>query len=328
DIFVHDSQTGQTIRVNVASNGDQALGGGSGGVSISADGRYVAFRSGATNLVSGDTNGEQDIFVHDCQTGETIRVNVASNGDQANNGGNDRAYISADGRYVAFQSDATNLVSDDTNGLKDIFVHDNQTGQTTRVNLDSSGTQASGGGSEFPTISADGRYTAFQSDATNLVSDDTNGLRDIFVHDSQTGQTIRVNVASNGDQAAGGGSEKAVISGDGRYVGFHSDATNLVTNDTNGLRDIFVNDSQTGQTIRVSVASDGTQASGGINEYPTISDDGRFVAWQSDATNLVTDDTNGDRDIYVHDTATGDTIRVSVSSAGDQADGWSYDPSY
>jgi Tol biopolymer transport system component len=101
-----------------------------------------------------------------------------------------------------------------------------------------------------------------------------------------------------------------------------------VTNDTNGLRDIFVNDSQTGQTIRVSVASDGTQASGGINEYPTISDDGRFVAWQSDATNLVTDDTNGDRDIYVHDTATGDTIRVSVSSAGDQADGWSYDPSY
>lgn len=327
DVFVHDGVTGVTTRVNLGPGGAQALGGDSDGAKLSADGRYVAFQSYANNLVAGDTNGVKDIFVHDRQTGVTTRVSKASDGTQAG-AGSDRVAISADGHYVAFQSDATNLVAGDTNGLKDIFVHDCITGVTTRVNVTTFDQQASDGSSEMPSISEGGRYTAFHSDATNLVAGDDNARRDVFVHDSQTQATIRVNVASAGDQAVGGISEKAVISRNGRYVGFHSDATNLVLNDTNTLRDIFVHDCQTGQTVRVDVASDGDEAQGGINEYPTISADGRFVAWQGDATNLVSDDSNGCRDIFVHDTSTGQTTRATLSSTGTQANAASYDPSY
>jgi len=328
DIFVHDSRTGQTTRVNVSSAGAQAIDGDSDRATISADGRYVAFHSNATNLVENDTNGQADVFVHDRLTGETIRASVSSAGLQAN-AASDTATLSANGRYVAFQSDATNLVLGDTNTLKDIFMHDNQTGETIRVNLSTEGDQTLGGGSDRPTLSADGRYVAFQSDATNLVLGDTNALKDIFVHDNQTGETIRVNVSNAGDQTLGGVSEKAVISGDGRYVGFHSDAANLVSNDTNGLRDIFVRDNLTNQTKRVNISSAGDQAAGGISEYPAISANGRYMVWQSDATNLVSNDTNGLRDIFVHDGTTGQTTRVNLSSAADQAQGGeSYDPSY
>ncbi len=141
----------------------------------------MAFESGATNLVSGDTNGKTDVFVHDRQTGQTTRVSVRSDGTQGN-GNSEEPFISTDGRYVAFDSEATNLVSGDTNGTWDVFVHDRQTGQTTRVSVRSNGTQGNGA-SGLPSISTDGRYVAFESGATNLVSGDTNGKTDIFVHD-------------------------------------------------------------------------------------------------------------------------------------------------
>jgi len=171
---------GATTRVSVASDGGQGNG-DSRYSSISADGRYVAFRSWASNLVGGDTNSEQDIFVHDRQTGQTTRVSVASDGGQGNY---DSQYpsISADGRYVAFDSWASNLVGGDTNGGPDVFVHDRQTGQTARVSVASDGGQGNDG-SYWPSISADGRYVAFYSWASNLVGGDTNGCCDIFVHD-------------------------------------------------------------------------------------------------------------------------------------------------
>jgi predicted proteasome-type protease len=333
DIFVHDSQTGQTTRVNVSSAGNQALGGGSERATLSADGRFVAFESDATNLVAGDTNGLRDIFVRDTQATPqtTIRVNVSSiTGLQALGGNSGRAAISADGRFVVFESDATNLVSGDTNGQRDIFVHNRDTGETTRVNVSTAGGQALSAESGWPVISANGRFVAFQSDAPNLVTGDTNGVRDIFVRDTQIPQTtIRVNVSNAGLQAQGGMSEKAVISGDGRFIAFHSDAPNLVTNDTNGLRDIFIRDTQLEQTTRVNVASNGNQAQGGISEYPTLSADGRFVAWHSDAVNLVQNDTNGLRDIFVRDRQTGQTIRINTASNGNQAlEGGSFDPSF
>src|SRR5439155_409199 len=149
--------------------------------SLSADGRYVAFASDASNLVTGDTGGRGDIFVRDLQTGVTTRASLDSGGAQGN-ASSDLPALSADGRYVAFASDASNLVSGDTNNVGDIFVRDLQTGVTTRVSLDSSGTQANGS-SSGPAISADGRYVAFTSLANNLVSGDTNNTWDIFVRD-------------------------------------------------------------------------------------------------------------------------------------------------
>jgi Tol biopolymer transport system component len=313
---------GNTTRVSVASDGTQANG-GSFTPSISADGRYVAFASIAVNLVSGDTNGVQDIFVHDRQTGQTTRVSVASGGAQANGPSFDPS-ISADGRYVAFASLATNLVSGDTNNEQDIFVHDRQTGQTTRVSVATGGGQANLASSD-PSISADGRYVAFESIASNLVSGDTNNTGDIFVHDRQTGATTRVSIGPGGTQA-NRGSLAPSISADGRYVAFHSSATNLVSGVTNGTTHIFVHDRQTGATTRVSVASDGTEGNS-VSIKPSISADGRYVAFQSIATNLVSGDTNGTQDIFVHDRQTGQTTRVSVASDGTEGNSGSNDPS-
>ncbi len=313
---------GNTTRVSVASDGTQANG-GSSTPSISADGRYVAFASLATNLVSGDTNGVEDIFVHDRQTGQTTRVSVASGGAQANGPSFDPS-ISADGRYVAFASFATNLASGDTNDHRDIFVHDRQTGATTRVSVATGGGQANLASSD-PSISADGRYVAFASLASNLVSGDTNNTGDIFVHDRQTGATTRVSIGPGGTQA-NRGSIAPSISADGRYVAFHSDATNLVSGVTNGTTHIFVHDRQTGATTRVSVASDGTEGNS-VSIRPSISADGRYVAFQSMATNLVSGDTNMYQDVFVHDRQTGQTTRVSVASDGTEGNSGSLAPS-
>jgi Tol biopolymer transport system component len=229
---------GTTTCVSVASDGSQGND-GSYSPSISADGRYVAFDSDASNLVSGDTNSESDVFVHDRQTGETTRVSVASDGEQGNE---DSWYpsISADGRHVAFGSSASNLVGGDTNSEYDVFVHDRQAGQTTRVSVASDGGQGNDRSEEF-SISADGRYVVFDSAASNLVGCDTNDVWDIFVHDRQAGQTTRVSAASDGSQgnSDSGGSS---ISADGRYVVFDSAASNLVGGDTNGNWDVFVHD--------------------------------------------------------------------------------------
>src|SRR5436190_1064825 len=244
DVFVHDRQTGATERVSVASGGAQ--GNGSSGLigfafppALSADGRFIAFVSLATSLVAGDTNGATDVFVRDRLTGTTERVSVASGGTQSNAASLGSA-LSADGRLVAFQSDATNLVVGDTNGATDVFVRDRQTGMTARVSVASDGTQANNV-STYPALSADGRFVAFQSAATNLVAGDTNGATDVFVRDRQTGTTERASVASGGTQG-NGSSAGPVLSADGGLVAFHSTATNLVAGDANGAYDVFVHD--------------------------------------------------------------------------------------
>ncbi|MCK4314403.1 MAG: PD40 domain-containing protein [Anaerolineae bacterium] len=299
DTFVHDRLTGETTRVSVASDGSE----GSGSYDlhdISGDGRYVAFPSSASDLVAGDANGVRDIFVHDRLTGETTRVSVASDGSEAN-GTSVHAPITSDGRYIAFQSGASNLVAGDTNGVADIFVHDRLTGETTRVSVASDGSEGDLG-SYDPRISSDGRYVAFDSWASNLVDDDINGAGDVFVHDRLTGETTRVGATSDGSERPAG-SYAPAISSDGRYVAFQSDAPNLVAGDTNGVADIFVHDRLTGETIRVSVASDGSEGNDSSSSWfaPTISSDGRYVAFESRASNLVAGDTNGTTDIFVHD---------------------------
>ena len=313
--------SGTTERVSVASDGTQGDG-DSYDSFISADGRYVAFASFATNLVGDDTNGIKDIFVYDRVSGETSRVSIASDGSQ----GNDTSYapqISADGGYVVFDSYADNLVGGDTNGAQDVFVHDRATGETSRVSVASDGTQGNAS-SWKASISADGRDVTFQSSAYNLVSGDSNGFQDVFVHNRESGETSLVSVASDGAQGNGHSYDPG-ISADGRYVAFYSTADNLVAGDTNGTEDVFVHDLETGETRRVSVTSNGTQANG-ASWLPAISADGRYVAFDSYADNLVDGDTNSSHDIFVHDRVTGETSRVSVSGAGTQGNGHSYNP--
>lgn len=309
-------------RVSVATAGTEANS-DSNNTSINSDGRYVAFRSFAGNLVAGDANAQSDIFVHDRLASATVRVSIDSFGAEANSGSNNPS-ISSDGRYVAFQSGASNLVAGDTNGSDDIFVYDRLVGTTTRVSVNAAGTQASDS-SYGPSISSDGRYVAFWSFATNLVAGDTNGQFDVFVRDRQLGVTARVSVATAGTEADNLSTNPS-ISSDGRYVAFQSSASNLVAGDTLGFDDIFVRDTQTSTTTRVSVDSGAVQANN-VSNNPSISANGRYVAFRSSASNLVAVDTNGLDDIFVHDTQTNTTTLVSVDSIGAQANGSSNNPS-
>ena len=230
----------------------------------------------------------------------TELVSVATGGAQGNDTSTE-ASISADARFVAFWSDASNLVGGDTNGVEDVFVRDRQTGTTELVSVATGGTQGNAR-SRYPSISSDGRFVVFWSDASNLVAGDTNGSADVFVRDRLSGTTERVSLAAGGAQG-NADSLGPSISASGRFVAFWSLATNLVAGDTNAWNDVFVRDRQSATTERVSVATGGAQ--GDFNSYdPSISADGRFVAFESGATNLVAGDTNGSFDVFLRDRAT------------------------
>lgn len=309
DTFVRDRQLGTTTRIT---------GGGGGGTPmISADGRFVAFASADSNLVPGDTNWAIDIFVYELANGQTERVSVDSEGQEAN-GGSLEPFLSSDGTYVAFISHATNLSPWPGNGWPQVFLHDRQTGVTEMVSLNTSG-EPSLGLHHYPTVSADGRYIAFASLAGDLVPNDTNGDHDIFVRDRQTGVTERLSMTWDG-QEANEDNTLPVIAANGRYVVFYSEANNLIPNDTNSRTDIFVRDLWLDVTERVSVDSNGQQVDGGSG-YTSISADGRYVAFNSGATNLVTGDTNETSDIFLHDRQTGATERVNLSVSGEQSNG-------
>ncbi|HTC81100.1 MAG TPA: hypothetical protein VK848_06165 [Acidimicrobiia bacterium] len=290
-VFVRDPRTGRTERVSDGVDG--AADGDSRNPSLSGDGLVVAFESAASNLVGGDTNGTSDVFVHDRVSGRTTRVSVDSGGAQGNEGSFTPS-ISADGRYVAFASEATNLVRGDTNGATDIFVHDRETGRTTRVTVASDGTQVNGD-SFTPSISGDGRFVAFTTDAGNVVAGDDNRASDVFVHDGQTGRTVLVSVASHGHPSARG-SFAPCLSADGRTVAFVTDGP-LVADDTNNSEDVYVADLATGGLRRVSVASDGTEGDG-PSLGPALSGDGTAVAFESLASNLVVADSNAAEDVF------------------------------
>lgn len=318
-IFGFDSseETPLVMRASVSEDGSQAENGSSSRPEISVSGRFVAFNSSATNLVPGDTNAVDDVFVVDLQNGAIERVSVSSAGAQGND--DSRApSISADGRFVAFQSDATNLVPNDSNGDFDIFLHDRLTRSTELISLATDGSQADNN-SYKAAISADGRYVAFESFAANLSTVDTS-WRDIFVRDRVTGLTDLISRHIDGTATIGHSYDPA-ISADGRYVAFSSDANSLDTsnggNASNSEDDIFVRDRKTGRTESVSLAINGG-LSNGASSRPAISADGRYVAFLSYASNLVAGDTNTKPDIFVRDRATGTTERVSVTSSGDQ----------
>ena len=298
--------------VSVSSSGEQGNDysgiSGIGSESASADGRYVAFTSEASNLVSGDTNGMRDVFVHDRNTGITERVSVTSSGGQAvvcanNPGGSSHPSISADGRYVAFQSDSCNLVPNDINGeVPDIFLHDRLTGVTELVSFSENGEQRTYG-SGRPSMSADGRFITY-------------GTNQIYLYDRMANVTVRASRSPTG-KLADNTSFYPTISADGRFVAYISYATNLDANCTFSTQ-IFVFDRVTSVNECVS-KSTGEEQGNDFSDHPSINGDGRFVAFVSDATNLVAIDLNGDApDMFVHDRLTGVTELVSKSSSGEQ----------
>jgi hypothetical protein len=362
-----------TSRPSVSHEAHQANSSSGGlGVGISAGGRFVSFGSTATNLVPGDTNGFSDAFVRDRGGPNTTkRVSVGLGGAQANGGlANDgEVLISANGHVAAFGSTASNLVPGDTNGLADLFTHDQVTGRTARITVSSSGAQATGGGkSRVLGLSADGRFVVFESNATNLVPNDTNKFSDVFVRDRKMLLTERVNVSSTGVQANRESHTLGGISSDGRFVAFSSTATSLVLGG-GGDGDAFVRDRLLGKTELVSgglaaasnpsisgngrfvafrarkggvfnifvhdrttktttLASSGVggAAANGDSDAPAISQNGDYVAYVSEATNLVAGDSNHTRDIFVLDRDSGETTRASVSTGGAQGNGPSFAP--
>ncbi len=306
------------VRVNLCAGGHQADAGLYDKPSISADGRFVAFASPTTNLIHSvrDTNGYSDIFVHDRKIGTSRRVSVASSGAQAN-GASFAPVISADGRYIAFDSYASNLTAGDRNsatGGQDVFVHSTLTGRTVRISTPNGGGSADGE-SGFPSISADGRYVAYDSTATNLVAADTNARGDVFVwdRDARVGRTARVSLGLLGQQA-NGGSGLASISADGRKVAFVSSATNLVPLDTNHHPDVFVRDQSTALTLRASVRADGRENQAPAFD-PAISPDGTHVAFHT-AWPLTDVDTDYTTDVYLRDLRGMAITMVSSRRAG------------
>ena len=246
----------------------------------------------------------------------TTRVSVSSAGALANNS-SDGGSLTADGRYVVFQSRASNLVAGDSNGVHDIFLRDRQAGTTTRISVSSGGAQGNNAsyGSE---ITRDGNLVALTSDATNLVSGDTNGAIDLFFRNMQTGSMTRL--MGLGGSQPNGNFVPGVFSEDGRYYSFISTASNLVANDLNGKPDAFVHDLQTGSTERVSVASGGAEANDN-SRFPFVSNDGRYVVFDSVATNLVASDNNLFHDIYLRDRQLGTTVVISRGIGGAQTNG-------
>jgi hypothetical protein len=374
DIFVRDTCsyaevpcTPTTTRISVAPDGSQADG-DSGvtaaspeyGLAVSFTGRYVAFVSAATNLVAGDTNGVDDVFVRDtciaarsACTPQTVRVSLRADGSQSNSPSSAPA-IADDAGHVAFVSSDASMVEGDGNGVADVFLRDVCLGSdsgctvgTRRISVAAGGSDANGA-SGTPSFS--GRYLAFASAASNLVANDTNGLVDVFMRDTCVGAagdctpaTERISVGVGGVQADGASSEPrvgpALAEYDGRFVAFVSSATNLVAGDTNGVADVFMRNTCRGlpgcvpTTERISVTGTGQQIVGAPSHSPGfLRWDGETIPFVTAANGVVPDDTNGFEDVFVrhvcHDRldCAETTVRVSLGQGGVQGNGDSYGP--
>jgi archaellum component FlaF (FlaF/FlaG flagellin family) len=326
DVFLRDTTANTTRRVSVATGSPGAQGAcepgrpkcqGAHFSSISADGRYVAFESDFANLVPGDTNNQPDIFVRDTVANTTVRVSVTSSEAQTNPMGSTPSLtaISANGRKVAFISNAKEYANE-TVGSYDAFVRDLDAGTTTLVSVTTAGGPVGSldQGVTRVRLSPDGNFVAFHATGSQFVTGDTNGKRDVFVRDLVNRRTTRVSLTSTGAQA-NGDSYLDSVGTNGAAVGFSSQATNMVPGDTNAKEDAFVR--RSGTTIRVDVSSAGAQANN-QSICSRVSDDGRYVAFCSQASNLVAGDTNGKVDTFWRDTQLGTTVRVSVSTTGAQ----------
>jgi len=309
-----------TQRISVTAEGTQANG-ESTFPAISGDGRFVAFTSSAQNLVAGDTNQVQDVFVKDRESGAIQCMSVSTNGAPTW-GASYSPSISGDGQRVAFVSEGVDLVAGDSNQVSDVFVRDLAAHATVRASFPPSGHEANGPSSS-PRISADGRFVAMVSHASNLVPEDTNNQPDVFVRDLQTGALERVSLGTGGQQADGP-SDGPAISADGRFVAFSSQASTLIPDGGSGAESpvwqVYLRDRANGTTVRVSIAVGGVPVDGHCFS-PALSADGRFVAFSSQARNLIGNDTNEATDVYVRDVQLATTVRASLGLSGQEANG-------
>jgi Tol biopolymer transport system component len=322
-IFLWSDDPRRRSLISRNGGGKQAVG-GSLDPMISGDGSVVVFASDATDIDPGcAVPGVMNVFRQGVLERETLPLclSIPATGGPSDG---DSLYpaVSGDGRVVSWASSASNLVQGDSNGMPDVFVR-GADGVIQRASI-ATGGEPGDGVSSLSGLNGDGSRIVFMSEATNLVGDDSNGVSDIFLRDLARGETTRISMSSAGAQA-NGPSYGPVFSAGGRYVGFVSAASNLVEGDSNGKRDVFLRDLDTGKTERVSVATGGGQANGD-SDYVSVTADGRCVAFQSDAGNLVPGDGNGNDDVFVHDRKTGETIRVSLTSKGKEARGAAFFP--
>ena len=287
---------------------------------INGDGSAISFSTVDANVIANDTNALEDVFVFNPVTGTVVRGSESSLGAQGGNFSTE-AWLSPDGRYLAFQSRAPNLVPSDGDGTNDVFIKDLSTGQTVRVSELGGGLDATSH-SEGLSISADGRYALFTTRADNLAVGTTIGRFNIVLRDMTTGAFQLISEDSGGVEG-NNNSRGGVISEDGQWAVFRSEASNLVAGDLAGQRDIFIRDLNTWEIRRVTETNTGVE-SNSATDYFDVSSDGRYVVFSNSSTNLISEsDTNGTSDVFIRDMLTGEISRVSENSQGVQANGQS-----
>ncbi|HET6351613.1 MAG TPA: hypothetical protein VFG89_05740 [Coriobacteriia bacterium] len=311
DIFLSDTVTGAVLRVSTGVGG-AAANGACSRPRISGDGKFVGYYSTASNLVASDSNGFSDVFLYNLALATTTRVSALANGTQANNL-SDYCSLSYDGRYVSFSTKATNFGQLDLNNDYDLWRWDRTDGSLTPISLTPAGS-LSNASCDYSEMSADGRYVSFRSYASDVVVGDTNGVADVFVRDMVIGSTQRVSMSTSGLQGNGDSNTDTAISGDGRYVAFYSTASTLVDADTNAAPDLFIRDRVANTTVRASVSATGAQANGSSSSQ-RLAASGRFLAFNSVATNLVAVDTNGFSDVFVKQLGTEPSLLTLTPSA-------------
>jgi Tol biopolymer transport system component len=298
------------------------------GPALSADGRYVAFESFATDLIPGDSDTLVDVFVRDTVLGTTQKASVGP-GNVASDGHSFWCSISAEGRYVLFESRATTLVSGfGSASFPQVYRKDLATGALDAVSVTLTG-GTPGAACQYSALSADGRYAVFGSGASNLIAGDTNGKVDVFRRDILAGTTVRVPSGLQGEEPDDG-SARPSLSQDGSFVAYLSSASNLVAGDTNGALDVFITEVATGTTSRANVSSIGGLQTQGVENFipPAISADGRRVVFASTSPELVPGETGFFQDIFMHDRIGGSTLRVSNAYVGSQGNSDSPEPGF
>lgn len=320
-VWVWDAQTQSATLVSANFAGQPSTNGVCDSPAITPDGRFVAFLSSGTDLTTNAVNGAFQVYWRDLQAGKTRLASADAAGAGTGDAGSTVPTLSADGRFVLFESRSPGFVPGDANDAYDVFMRNmaDETNElvsvmdTSRPRLTANGASNVGGDG----VSADGRYVVFMSLAKDLVAGVTNDLKQVYLRDRQSGTTTLISVNRLGTGASSGYASEAALSADGRYVVFVSDADDLVPNDTNRVADVFVRDWMAGTTTLVSVATNGWSANR-VSEAPSISADGRWVAFQSPANNLAPNDADSfSYDVFVRDMVAGTTILASTNFPGD-----------